>query len=318
MRWIHALGLIAVLLITAPTVGAETIFPGSINRPNTKGDQVIFFYDVRDGFTTFLGLRNEAASEIHVQVLFYDANFDAPFTQTVTIPFAAGKSGAPGTGGIAVIDVGALRASGLPAGAGVAFATVVDDSGHPIVTRGLSGNFTIANSATGSAWGSPGAARNAIHPSSGTTTCVTDKPPNVPLGTVIDGSDPLFTPIQPANADLATYYNPDTLAPAAIGGNELIFISFVDVPGTTYTATATATAWTAAALKSTGEQLPAASIDVNGVLVSDLASVIGPGVSGSSGAVTFTAPPRSAPLTRLIFFSESLGTFGTGYLLPRK
>jgi len=28
--------------------------------------------------------------------------------------------------------------------------------------------------------------------------------------------------------------------------------------------------------------------------------------------------PRSAPLTHLVFFTESLGTFSTGYLLPRK
>ncbi len=318
MRIIRALGVIAILLTGAPDVrgATEKIFPGAVARPNNKGDQVIFFYDVRDGFTTFLNLRNGAASALNVSLLFYDENFDPPFTQSLTIPFASGKSGAPGTGGTVVIDVGALRASGLPAGAGVAIATTVDDSGQAIVTRGLSGNFTIANTATGSAWGSPGAARSAVHPPTG-TTCE-DKPPTTTLGTVIDGHDPVLTPLQPTSADLANYYNPDNLAPASMGGNQLIFISFVDVPGTTFSAAASPTTWTATAIRNTGEQFAVATVDVSGVQISDLASVLGPTVGGSAGGITFSTPARSAPLTHLIFFSESLGTFGTGYLLPRK
>jgi len=127
----------------------------------------------------------------------------------------------------------------------------------------------------------------------------------------------LLRAIQPTSADLAAYYDPATLAPAAIGGNQLIFISFVDVPGAVYSAAAADTTWTIAAVHNTGEPFPTRFTHVTGVKVSDLESEIG-GVSGSSGAVTFTADPRAAPLTHLVFFTESLGTFSTGYLLPRK
>jgi len=55
----------------------------------------------------------------------------------------------------------------------------------------------------------------------------------------------------------------------------------------------------------------------SGVTVTDLASVAGPGVNGAPGSIRFSAEPVSGgPLeTRLIFFAESLGTFGTGYQL---
>jgi hypothetical protein len=78
------------------------------------------------------------------------------------------------------------------------------------------------------------------------------------------------------------------------------------------------THWTFTAVRNTGDGFAPSHFDASGVVVTDLASVIGPGVNGSSGAILFTADPCSAPLTRLIFFSETLGTFSTGYLLPRR
>ena len=228
-----------------------------------------------------------------------------------------GKANGPATGGLVVIDVGALRASGLAATPGVAIATGVDDAGHAIVTKGLAGNFTVANLATGSAWGSPAAARSAIVPPTPSTAACPEKVPAPKVGTAIDGTAIVFTPIQPASADLAAYYDPATLAPAAVGGNQLIFVSFVDVPGAVYTAAAADTTWTVAAVRPDGETFPTTFVHARGVKVSSLESEIG-AVEGSSGAVTFSAAPKSEPLTRLVFFTESLGTFSTGYLLPRK
>jgi hypothetical protein len=319
MRVTRAVALAAMLLLVASvTAHAATIFPGATARPNVKGDQVLFYYDVRDGFTTFVSIRNEAVSELRVEVVFYGPDFTAPFSQTITLPATRGTNGAPGTGGLVVIDVGALRASGLAATPGVAIATAVNETGQPIVSRGLAGNFTVADLATGSAWGSPGAARSAIHPPTPGADACTPKQPNPTLGSVIDGSTVLFTPIQPANADLTAYFDPATLAPATLGGNQLIFVSFVDVPGPTYTAAAATTRWNVAAVRNTGDGFAPALIDVRGVVVSDLVSVVGPGINGSSGAMFFSADASAEPLTRLIFFSETLGTFSTGYLLPRR
>lgn len=317
LHWLLALLILAV--VPTPAGALEKIFPGATARPNNKGDQVIFYYDVREGFATFLNLRNEANSELKVTILYYGPDFTAPFTQNVTLPAVPGKSGAPGTGGVLVIDVGALRASGLAATPGVAIATAVDDMGRSIITRGLVGNFTIANLATGSAWGSSAPARSAIIPPSTTPTDACAPKEAAPkLGTVVDGSTIVFTPIQPATADLAAYYDPATLAPEAAGGNQLIFLSFVDVPGPVYSAAAAESVWSVAAVRATGETFPSTVVHVTGVKVSNLSSEVGTAVTGSSGAITFSADPRSAPLTRLVFFTETLGTLGTGYLLPRK
>ncbi len=251
-------------------------FPGASARPNVRGDQVIFYYDARDGFTTFINIRNEAATELKVELDFYGPTFTTPFTETVTLPATNGTNGAPGIGGLLVIDVGALRTSGLAATPGVAFATVVNATGQPVVSRGLSGNFTVANMATGSA------------------------------------------PIQPTNADLSVYYDPATLPPAAVGGNQLIFVSFVDVPGTTFTVAAAPTHWTFTPVRNTGEGIASGFFNVSGLTVSDLVSVAGPGANGSSGSILFNADPNPAQLTRLVYFNETIGTFSTGYLLPRR
>ncbi len=307
-----------MLLATRPAAGAETIFPGAVARPNNKGDQVIFYYDVRDGFTTFLNLRNEATSELTVLVVYLGSDFATPFTQTVTLPAEPAGLGNPSSGGLAIVDVGALRAQGLPAAAGVAIATAVDTTGHPVVTRGLSGNFTVANLATNSAWGSPGAARSAIHPPPPSTGSCTPAQPAVALGTAIDGSSVVLTPIQPGTADLPAFFNPETLAPAAQGGNQLIFVSFVDLPGPFYAAAAAKTTWTVKGVRAGGAPIATRTVDASGVMVSDLVTVAGPVINGASGALVFNAPVSSQPLTRLVFFTETLGTFSTGYLLPRR
>jgi len=318
MRTLVTLLLATALLAPARSGSADTIFPGSVARPNNKGDQVIFYYDVRDGFTTFLNLRNGAGTELQVQLLFYSGDFSQPFEQTVTLPAVPGSSGGAGTGGVVVVDVGALRTSGLASDAGVAIATAVDTAGHPVVTRALSGNFTIANMATSSAWGSQGLARSAIHPPTAPAGTCAPSPPAVTLGALIDGTTVVLTPLQPGTGDLAAYYNPDTLAPAAEGGNQLIFASFVDVPGATYSAAAEKTTWNITGVRSSGAPLGPTHVDVTGVVVSDLVTAAGKQIAGEGGALTFTAPASSKPLTHFIFFTESLGTFSTGYLLPRK
>lgn len=318
MRILAPLLVAATLFGARPALSAETIFPGAVARPNNKGDQVIFYYDVRDGFTTFLNLRNEATSAQDVVITYYGNDFAMPFTQTITLPAVPGQLGGPASGGVTVVDVGGLKAQGLAATPGVAFATTVNAAGIPVVTRGLAGNFTVANLATNSAWGSPGLARSAIHPPPPSTGTCTPSQPAVTLGTPIDGTNVYLTPLQPGTADLPAFFNPDTLAPAAMGGNQLIFVSFVDVPGPSYTAAAAKSTWTVTGVRSDGSPIPKQTLDVSGVSVSDLVSVAGAVVKGASGGLTFASPVSSQQLSRFIFFTETLGTFSTGYLLPRR
>ena len=317
---IHRPLLLALALATAaPIVGdaAETRFPGAITRPATRGDQLIFFYDTRPGFTTFLSLRSTGASALPVQMLFYGPDMGTPFVHTATIPVVPGHAGGPGVGGTLTLDVGALGSSGLPAEAGIVFVTAVDESGAPLVTRALTGSFTIANLQTGSAWGSVAARA----PSPSEHDAVGSRPEKVPSpdrGTIIDGTSVLLPPIQPSAADLPVYFNPDSLAPAELGGNQIIFVTFEDVVGVPYGAKRITTEWEIAAVRDTGVPIEADPVETGGIAVTDLVSLLGSGARGARGSITFNAEPSAKRMTRLVFFTQSLGTFGTGYLLPTR
>jgi hypothetical protein len=314
---------IATFVVTLALLGAcvpparagVAINPNAISRPDAKGDQVIFYYDARATFTTFINLNNGAPGDETVQVLFYGPGFSEPFVRTVTVP----------GNGMTIIDVGALKSGTpptLPAQFGVAIATAINGEGKTVVSRSLSGNFTVANLQVQSAWGASGAARTAIfsgalaehHTSPRLGVEAISSTPNI--GDVIDGSTVILPPIQPLNAYLAAYYNPDTLAPADQGGNQLIFVSFEDVAGQTYSATSISTNWNVDATTGAGVAIPEASFLVNGVAVSDVVSVVGAGASGASGWITFNAPASGDPVSRFVYFTETLGTFATGYLLP--
>ncbi|MCC6766254.1 MAG: hypothetical protein IT293_16460 [Deltaproteobacteria bacterium] len=271
--------------------------PAALERPDTQGDQLVFYYDARENFTTFLTVRNVMPGELTVTVLFYAPGFDGvPFAHTITLPAF----------GLRVLDVGELRASGLPAQAGAAFATGVNEVGTAIVSAALTGNFTVANLATGSAWGAPAAARSAVN--------ADDSFPD--FGATIDNQMVSLRPILPSGLDLSAYYNPDDLASSDLGGDQLIFVNFEDVSGLPLRAQVGATDWNVFAAGADGSTIADTGFTATGVVVTNLATVVGADVGGSSGSIRFTSfvfPPRA---TRLIFFAEALGTFGTGYLLP--
>ncbi len=302
--------LIVALAFTAVSIAparAIVVNPNAIDRPDAKGDQVVFYYDVRASFTTFVNLHNDGGSDVGVTVLFYGRTFSSPFTHTFSLDAGASR----------IIDVGALKAAepGLPEDFGVAIATAVDNHGKAIVTRALSGNFTVANLQVHSAWGAPGAARSAINAPQ--PLALSDGAAEPALGTVIDGTTVLLPPIQPTNVHLAVYYDPATLEPPSLGGNQLIFVNFQDVPGEVYSAQVAVTTWFIDVTRGNGDFIgPVDGFVASGVTVTDVASVAGSAVNGASGSMTFNTLPSADPVNRLVFFTETLGTFATGYLLP--
>jgi hypothetical protein len=291
------MALAALLVLAAPGRAAARDVE-TIGEPQAIGDQLIFFYDARDDYTTFLTIRNASGQEIRVTVLFYGPTFATPLSKALTLP----------GGALEIVDVGALRGTGLAAQPGVAIATAVNLGGQPVVTRALTGNFTIANLATGSGFGAAAAARKAYQ----------DDGDLAELGDVIDGSDNArLQNIRPTAVLLAAYYDPGTLAPVADGGNQLVFVNFEDEYQPTYGATIGSTTWNLAATRSNGAGITSTSFVATCVTVSDLASVAGAGVNGSAGSMSFSAETDTPNLNRLVYFSEALGTFGTGYLLPQ-
>ncbi len=265
--------------------------------PDPFGDQVIYYYDARPGFTTFITLRNFTSSARSVNVLFYGPSFSTPFSQTIAL----------NSGQLTIIDVGGLRDSGLPAQAGVAIATVVDGLGRPISTRALAGSFTVANLLTGSAFGANAAARSAKTAGGG----------RFAEETIIGPDNGVLAAIRPVTALLTAYYDPATLAPVSASGNQIIFINFSDTYAPAYGATSGFTTWSVFASAASGIRFPDTRFTANGVQITDLVSLLGADASGSAGGIAFLADTEdTAGLNRLVYFTESLGTFGTGYLLP--
>ncbi len=287
--------MLAVLMLCANDASAG-VAERVLETPDSFGDQVISYYDARADFTTFIALRNGSFDNLAVQVLFYGPTFDTPFTKTVAI--ASGR--------LTIIDVGALRGQGLPAQNGVAIATVVNEAGDIVATGALAGNFTVANLLTGSAFGSYGAARSAL----------TDAGDALATGTVIGPMTALLEPIRPSSALLAAYYDPATLAPVSASGNQLIFINFRDSYDPSYRALSGLTDWDVVAVAGNGIGFPEKTFTATGVTVTDLVTLLGPGANGLAGGIGFFASPVGPGLNRLVYFAESLGTFGTGYLLP--
>lgn len=284
--------VLAVIVLWASGARAEN----TLDIPDSFGDQVIFYYDARPDFTTFIALRNGSDTVQAVNILFYGPDFDTPFSRIMALP----------AGVLTILDVGALRSEGLPAEPGVALATTIDANQRPVASGAIAGNFTVANLLTGSAFGAGGAARSAL----------TSDGDGLTIGTPIGPGTGVLQPIRPQSALLAAYYDPATLAPAASGGNQLIFINFLDTYAPTFGAAKGSTTWQVKAASSNGVGFPDRILTVDGVAVTDLASVLGAGANGSGGGITFIADADTEGLTRLVFFAEALGTFGTGYLLP--
>lgn len=293
-----------------PAEAAVMVTSIATERPDGQGDQLVFFYDARDGRTSYVTVRHAAPQslpQLTVRVIFYSGGFSLPFTRDLELE----------PGELRILDVGALRDEGLPGQPGMAIATAIDPTGAPIVTRALTGNFTVANLQTGSGWGAAAAARSAINTGVGEISDAVAPPGTFPAaGTVIDGTVVALRPIQPHELDLAAYYAPDQLAPAAEGGNQLVFLSFADVAGTPYAAQPASTSWALSARRNDGSLLADTSYGVSGVVVTDLAAVLGPQVNATGGSIRFAANGTAERISRLVFFAEALGTVGTGYMLP--
>lgn len=291
-RLVQAL-LVALVLIVGTRASADD--PAPLVRPDAIGDQLIFYYDARSEFTTFFAIRNTSGDAMTVALLFFGPTVTTSFPKLLNLP----------AGSTTVVDVGGLRADGLPSQPGFAIVNAVNLRGQPIVSHALTGNFTVANLQTGSAWGAPAAARSAVDD---------DNDPS-PKDTVI-GDRAFLRPIQPDGLVLAAYYDPESLAPVGKSGNQLIFINFEDHYDTNYSLDIGSTTWRVSTTRGSGVDLGDTQFTATGVTVTDLASVAGPQVNGAAGSMVFESPRGGPFLTRIIFFAEALGTFGTGYLLP--
>lgn len=297
MQRLIAIGWALALLLGSARTTHAVVTPQI--QPASVGSQLLFYYDTREGFTTFANLAQIGFEPVTVRVEFYGPTFGDPAVTSYTLdPF-----------GTRVIDVGALKESiGLAAQQGIAVAFVVTGGAQePIEDPSLTGNFTVANLATGSAWGAPAAARSARYAIDGAL---------VPLGEVVDGVNIVYQSLQPQTLTLAAYYDPRTLAPVAAHGNQVIFVNLKNAATKGASVTAGSTTWTVDGAGQEGALPIFTTVTVNGVTEMDLVSLVGEAANGGPGRFFFNTADTDIGESRLIFFVQSLGTFGTGYLLP--
>ena len=278
------------------TAGVPTPVAPGASVAGSRGDQLLAYFDARDGFTSFVSLANtgDAPLVVRIDLRGQDLRLLRSWQEALD------------AGATRTIDVGGLRADGLPAEPGLAVATAVDGAGGAIAAGTLAGNFTVANLTLGSAWGAPAIARHARVVASGA---------RAPVGASIDGRDVVLEAVRPAAVELATYFAADTLDRPEAGGNQLIFVSFDDVAGAVPEVASAAMRWVVDGTSGDGMPIAAPAVDTGGVEVSHLEEVLGDAAAEASGRLELVARTPSADI-RLVFFAQSLGSFATGYLLP--
>ena len=65
------LALASVLVASWPIQQRALAAVTPLLGPESVGDQVVFYYDARDTFTTFVNVQNTGASDLNVQLLIY-------------------------------------------------------------------------------------------------------------------------------------------------------------------------------------------------------------------------------------------------------
>lgn len=293
MRRLMAIGGALMLMLGSAVTTHAVVVP--LKRPASVGSQLIFYFDARQGFTTFATISQISFQSISIKVDFYTGNFDGKTAQVFTL--------APNEQRI--IDIGdVLGGRGFDTQSGLAVATITDEAGRALEFPALTGSFTVANLATGSAWGAPAAARSARNVSDGAI---------VQLNTVVDGTTVAFQSFQSRDLILPNFYNPQTLAPVSAHGNQVIFVNFAN-DGSGGAVKTSTTAWRIDATRA-NQEIFSDTVTTFGVNDVDLVTLLGDGANGSSGGIFFRTDDIDVGDSHLIYFAEALGTFGTGYLV---
>lgn len=285
-------GVVAVAVALASSATAAL----ALRVPDTSGDQLIFVYDARTDRVPFLNVANASNGTLFIQVAFYDAALAPLGGGVLELASAANQ----------VIDPTQAFGGVANGEAGLAIFTPVASAEDltPIVPgEPLVGGFTLANTALGSGFGGNPFGRLAV----------TGSGSRAAAGATVDGTSVRYESFDPGILTVPVYFNPQTLAPADIDGNRVFLASFNDVYGDSFSVSAASQDLTATYFDGGGVQVAETGVAVNGVLLSDLEAIAGATLD-SSGKVFFSGASESANLFGL--FSQSLGTFASGQLMP--
>lgn len=291
---------LAVTAIALTALGASTTANAqTLGEPDVSGDQLIFLYDARTDRVPFLSVANPSDDTIFLDVAFYGADLASRVaSQVVELGGAANT----------VIDPTSFAGGGANGNAGLAVITPVmaSDNLQPVVPpTPITGGFTLANLTLESGFGQNPFARLAVN-GSGT--------PQAP-GTAVDGSSVFYERFAPNVLMIPVYFDPATLAPPENDGNRVLLAAFNDsYSGSGYNPTSLSNTASAVYFDSQGVRIVDTTVDLNGVLLSDLQSIAGTSIGGSSGKVFFDVDAGNGNVFGL--FSQSIGTFAAAQRLP--
>ena len=100
-------------------------------------------------------------------------------------------------------------------------------------------------------------------------------------------------------------------------GSQLIFVNFKDPASLGSTVTFATNVWSVVVSKGeAGQPVVSLLFGTGGVDERNVVDFFGDAANGAPGGAAFVNSESPVGVSRLIFFVQSLGTFGTGYLLP--
>jgi hypothetical protein len=285
-------------LVCGLAVAASEVPSPAVDVPEPSGDQLIFYYDATEGHASFLGVSNPANAEVMVEVAVYPGDLGTPIaTQVVKIP----------AGGDQLFDPSASFGGMVAGHAGLIVVTPVgDDHMTPIVPpKPLAGVFTIADTASGSAFGESPMARMAVTGDN-----------RASAGDEVDGNTVSYEKFTPKVLMVPSFFGVSTAGDQTTGTDQVIVVAFDDKYGTPFRIAAANSTPKLDVQICTHDAGPLAplQIDLPAILSKSVADLAGGTAPTSSGNVFLTV--EQPPDNVFGLFRQAVGSFAAGQRLP--
>jgi hypothetical protein len=296
-----------VLLVGACLGAGEGRAQSRVATPGTTGDQLLFFYDATAGRSPFLVVSNLSPAALTLEVAWYPQDLGRRLaTQRQTLAI----------GGNVILDPSQVEGVSGNAGITVVTPIVEGSEGRPVVPQPvndtlasaasgpLAGGFTLADLATGAAFGQNPLARIAV----------TADGKRAAPGSIVDGTTVRYQRIAPDALVIPFYFNPST----AGFTNRAILGAFADRYAPEIFSIGPASADLGYGLiDAAGADVASGSLTVTGVSFTTVQELGDATPLTSSGKVVFgTTSPLADDANLLGLMSQSLGTFSVGQGLP--
>jgi hypothetical protein len=295
----------------------DALVADNVTEAGTVGDQLLFFYDAREGRTTFIAIGNPSPEAALLEVVFYGQSLERVAEGTLPVP----------GGGARVIDP--TLVANVPGTVGFAVVTPIasDDDHRPrVLQRPLVGSSTVANLQLGAGFGENPFGRLAVDLGPGERSDV----PRAQVGAVVDGGTVRYQTLHPGSAApsllVPAYFDPEALAPVEEDGNRLVLMAFSDLYGALvgpggaerFTLVPVAQTVSARLFDDDGDDVgDERMLALNGVHLDTLQGLAAGASLTRPGHVELTVTEPAEALDGFLgLFAQALGTFAVGQRLP--